>query len=95
MLENVLSFFLFFLKLIDTPCLFFYFYLKIFVFFFLFIWLLGVLVAKCQIFSFNVQTLRCNMQDVVPWPVIEPGSPVLGAQVLTHQTTREDPANVS
>ena len=31
------------------------------------------------------------MQDLVPWPRIEPGTPALGAQSLSHRTTREIP----
>ena len=31
----------------------------------------------------------CSMWDLVPWPEIEPGSPGLGAQCLTHWTPRE------
>ena len=31
------------------------------------------------------------MWDLVPWPGIEPGSPALGAQSLSHWTTREVP----
>ena len=38
----------------------------------------GLLVAACT----------C---DLVPWPGIEPGPPALGAQSLTHWTTREVP----
>ena len=38
----------------------------------------GLLVAACK-------------QDLVPQPGIEPGPPALGAQSLTHWTTREVP----
>ena len=40
--------------------------------------------AECRIFS-------CDMQGLVPWPGIEPGPgpPALGAQSLTHWTTKE------
>ena len=31
------------------------------------------------------------MQDLVPWPGIEPRSPALGGQRLSHWTTREVP----
>lgn len=31
------------------------------------------------------------MSDLVPWPGIEPSPPALGAQSLSHQTTRKDP----
>ena len=31
------------------------------------------------------------MQDLVPWPGIEPGAPALGARSLTHWTTKEVP----
>ena len=33
--------------------------------------------------------LSCNMQDLVPPPGIEPGTPALGMQSLSHWTTRE------
>ena len=35
--------------------------------------------------------LSCGMWDLVPWPGIEPGPHALGAQSLTHWTTREVP----
>ena len=38
----------------------------------------GLLVAAC-------------MWDLVPWPGVKPGPPALGAQSLTHWTTREVP----
>ena len=40
-------------------------------------------------------TLSCGMWDLVPWPGIEPGSPTLGAQRLSHWTTREVPKSTS
>ena len=51
------------------------------IFIYLFILLHWVLVAARGIFS-------CGMQDLVPWPGIEPGSPALGAWSLSHWTTR-------
>ena len=39
---------------------------------------------SCRIFS-------CGMWDLIPWPVFEPGPPVLGVQHLSHLTTREVP----
>ena len=35
--------------------------------------------------------VSCGMQDLVPWPGIEPGSPALGAWSLNHWATREVP----
>ena len=35
---------------------------------------------------------RYDMQDLVPWPEIEPGPPALGSQSLSHWTPREDPS---
>ena len=35
--------------------------------------------------------LSCGMWDLVPWPGIEPGSPVLETWSLSHWTTREVP----
>ena len=39
-----------------------------------------------------MQTLRCNMWALVPWLGIEPRPPALGAQSLSHWTTREIPS---
>ena len=59
-----------------------------------------VLVVACGIFSYGMQTslvVACEllaaacMRDLVPRPGIEPGPPALGAQSLTHWTTREVP----
>ena len=49
-----------------------------------FIWLCWVSVASHGIFS-----LYWAMWDLVPWPGIEPGSPALGDQSLSHWTSRE------
>ena len=38
-----------------------------------------------------VPGLSCSMWDPVPWPRIEPRLPALGAQSLSHWTTREAP----
>ena len=38
--------------------------------------------------------LSCCLWDLVPWPGIEPGPPALGAQSLSHWTTREVPPNI-
>ena len=35
--------------------------------------------------------LRCSMQDLVPWPGIEPGPPAMGVRSLNHWTTRKSP----
>ena len=37
------------------------------------------------------EDLSCGMWDLVPRPGIEPGPPALGAQSLSHWTTREVP----
>ena len=37
----------------------------------------------CCIFSFGMQTLHCDLWDLVPWPGIEPGLPALGVQSLS------------
>ena len=68
---------------------------------YLFIWLCQVVVAALEIFSLqssiwdlsvaSMQTLSCDMWDLVSWPGIEPRSPALGAQNLCHWTTREVP----
>ena len=52
---------------------------------FLFIYLAALnLSCQCGIFSFGMWVL-------VPWPDIEPRSPALGTQNLSHWTTREVP----
>ena len=45
----------------------------------------------CSIFSHGMWTLGCGMWDLVPRPEIEPRPPALGAQSLSHWTTREVP----
>ena len=35
--------------------------------------------------------LGCSMQDLVPWPVVKPRTPALGAQSLSQWTKREVP----
>ena len=64
-----------------------------FIYFLIFIWFHQVLVAACGIFDLccGRRTLSCNMWDLVPWPGIEPGPSALGAQSLSHWTTREVP----
>ena len=42
-------------------------------FIYLFIWLHLILVAALGIFSCSIQTCRCSMQDLAPWPGIKPG----------------------
>ena len=49
---------------------------------YLFIWLHRGLAVACKIFN-------CDMCDLVPWPGIECQSPALGAQSLSHWTTRK------
>ena len=51
---------------------------------YLFIWLYLVLVEA-------IWTLICGMWDLVAWPEMEPRPPALGAQTLSHWTTREVP----
>ena len=47
--------------------------------------------SKISFIYLAVLSLSCSMQDLVSWPGIEPGPPVLGAQSLSHWTTREVP----
>ena len=52
---------------------------------FIFIWLHQVLAAALRVFT-------CGMQDLVPWPGMEPqGPPTLGVRSLSHWTTRDVP----
>ena len=48
---------------------------------------------RCGAGTLNCTTWMpcCGMWDLVPWPGIEPGPPVLGAQSLNHGTIREVP----
>ena len=55
----------------------------------LFIWLCWVLVVAQGIFTCGLQTLRCLMWGLVPWPGSEPRPPALGAQSLSHWSTGE------
>ena len=48
------------------------------------VWQLWVFAVAYRIFS-------CSMWDLVSWPGIEPETPALGAQGLSHWTTREVP----
>ena len=59
---------------------------------FSFIYLFGhsrALVMVCGIFSCSIRTLSCGLWDLAPWPGMEPRAPVLGAQSLSHWTTKE------
>ena len=46
-------------------------------FVYLFILAAGILVAALGIFSCGMQTLRCSMWDLVPWPGVKPSHPAL------------------
>ena len=48
-----------------------------------------LLIVAHGIFNWGMQTLRCNMLNLIPWPGIEPGLLALGAWSLSHWTTRE------
>ena len=89
-------------KCYSTPvsCLFIFLSFKKYLCIYLFIWLHHVWVAtvcgicSCgmrDLFSCSMQTLSCSIQDLVPWPGIEPGPPALGAWSLNHWTAREVP----
>ena len=60
-------------------------------------WLRHVLVAACRIFIVACLVVACGllvaacMWDLVPRTGIKPGPPALGAQRLTHWTTRDVP----
>ena len=63
-------------------------------FFFSVIYLLASRVFSCSrwnLFSYGIQTLSCGIWDLTPWPGIEFGPPALGAQSISHWTTREVP----
>ena len=48
-----------------------------------------------DLFSCSMQTLNCSMWDLVPWPGIKPRLPALGAQTLSHWSTRDVPTPAS
>lgn len=48
---------------------------------YLFIWLSLIFIVAYGIFS-------CSLWDLVPWPGIERGPPVLGMKSLSHWTAR-------
>ena len=82
-----LSYFSFFKKYL---CICLSIYLSIY----LSIWLCRVLVAACGVFFLAVARellIVACMWDLVPWPGIKPGPPALGAQSLSHWTSREVP----
>ena len=56
------------------------------------IWLFHVLDVAVGSLVFSMQSLDAACGILVPWPRIEPRPPALGAQSLSHQTTREVPA---
>ena len=52
------------------------------------LWHVESLDSAYGIFSCGMQTLSCTMWDLVPWPGIKSGPPALGAQSLSHWTTK-------
>ena len=56
---------------------------------YLFIWLHCIFVVAHKIFDCSMQTFSFSMWDLVPWPMIKPGSPALGMWSLSHWTTRK------
>ena len=48
-------------------------------------WACGIFAVACWIFS-------CSIEDLVPWPGIEPRPSALGAWSLSHWITREVPS---
>ena len=77
------------LSAIWISCMFFLF--LSFFFFNLFTWLCQVVIAACWFFSCGMGTLSWGTWHLVPWPGIEPSSPALGGQSLSHWTIRESP----
>ena len=57
----------------------------------LFIWLPWVLAVAWGIFSYGLWTLSSGMWDLAPRPWVQSEPPALGAQSLSHWTTREVP----
>ena len=52
-------------------------------------WLCWVLFVGCGIFSCSMQTLNCGMWDLSSLTRDRTRAPALGAQNLSHWTTRE------
>ena len=63
----------------------------LFFFFNIYLAVLGLSCSTRDLRSFlqHARSFRCSMWDLVPWSGMEPGPPVLGAQSLSHWTTRE------
>ena len=64
---------------------------------FTYLFILAALALRCgtRDLRCGMWTLSCGMWDLVPWPGIEPGPPALGAQSLSHWTTRDIPQSLS
>ena len=60
----------------------------------MFIRLCWVFVVACRIFSCGMWTLSWGMEDLVPWPGMEPRPSALGMWSLSHWSTREGPADL-
>ena len=54
-------------------------------------WGSSTFIAAFKSFSGSMRIVRCDMWDLIPWPGIEPASPLLQAWSLCHWTTREVP----
>ena len=50
----------------------------------------SMFIAACGIFSCSMWILSYGMWDLVPWPGIKPKPPALGAQSISHGTTKEE-----
>ena len=84
------------LRHISSECIYLFICLKIFIYLFWLCrsllrhagsssWRVGFLVAACRLL-----VVTC-VQNLFPWPGMEPGPAALGARSLTHATTREVP----
>ena len=51
----------------------------------------SVMACRSSAFRCGMWTLSCSIRELVPWPGTEPRPPPLGAQSLSHWTTREVP----
>ena len=61
---------------------------------FFFFWPCWVSVTAWGIFTYSMWALSWGMQDLVPWPRINPRPPALGMWNLNHWATREVPGLV-
>ena len=66
-------------------------YIYIYIYLFVYLAVPGLSWGMQDLLLWHIRSLSCGMWDLIPWWGIEPGSPELGAQSLSHSTSREVP----